>query len=741
MRKFFDAWQVAVLLLVLAAAGGGKASMAAVIWDGSDSDAWEDPNNWVGGSLPGNGQDANIGTTAAGGELIAVVDVTTDVSLGGTVTFGTVTVGVNNNTTSGTLNVKTGATLKTNTLNIGTGGGTTGVVHLDDAGLTGMSLVTIGSAAGGIGSITRAGTTPASEIISTTNLFVYGSGTYGAATGDVISTKVHARSGGTVDLSDQTLTVPTIQFGETSSSGALTRTTGNLSVSTLLDAVGSGTSISITAADVLGGTVKVRNDAALTLGADVTTPTVIAQSGATLDMNGNNIGSSGTPITLLAFEGSTSTLTRGGGTIHAETLEIDSGATFVPDTLGGGGDTANTLLFVQHGTLSMGTQDVTTPGELRLGQSGNPAVVSRTTGNIDVGTLRVQSATTTFDFITGDTVGGEVTVLAGSTVNQNFTPQLVVGGAMSVDGAETTYNMGAGADLEVGGTLTVGSGGDVTPRAVFNFGTASGTASVSSSANNQTLRVFDGGELRGWGVIDLSNGAGGGQITQNGRVVADGFGTAAAPLDLSSFNTVANNAENGVGQDNGWFAVDQGKLILPDLAITTANAGNFTWGDSINDDTPDMINSIYFHFEDGVDGGASNAGALSISLLATDHPNVEPLLDTPLAVWEIQPDENLAFATVDLAIRYDDLLAGLEGLVEADLKLLHFVGGEWIDVTDSVDDTNKIISAVGLTSFSQFAVAAGVTAPFVPEPSTLTLLGLGAAGLLRRRSRRRFARR
>ena len=128
----------------------------------------------------------------------------------------------------------------------------------------------------------------------------------------------------------------------------------------------------------------------------------------------------------------------------------------------------------------------------------------------------------------------------------------------------------------------------------------------------------------------------------------------------------------------------------------------------------------------------ASAGAIGGQLLAIDHPDVEDRLINPLAVWDFTAEDGLAFTIVDIQIRYDDLLASLEGIDENDLKLFHFVDDDWVDITTGIDTILKILSADGVSSFSQFAVATAV-APPIPEPSSLLLLGGLALGLVRRR--------
>lgn len=54
---------------------------------------------------------------------------------------------------------------------------------------------------------------------------------------------------------------------------------------------------------------------------------------------------------------------------------------------------------------------------------------------------------------------------------------------------------------------------------------------------------------------------------------------------------------------------------------------------------------------------------------------------------------------------------GSLGIVESDLKVYRDRGAYWDDVTTSVDTTNKLIAASGISSLSLFVVGSDVPAP------------------------------
>lgn len=291
----------------------------------------------------------------------------------------------------------------------------------------------------------------------------------------------------------------------------------------------------------------------------------------------------------------------------------------------------------------------------------------------------------------------------------------------------------SGAMIAVGGYGHIS--GDFT-YGTFNLGDAVGTGSMVEytieggsglGACLEVARSADnpyGGIFQGWGAVGLS-----GTLTNNGRVAAKGYGTDRT-LDLSSFSEVVNTTDAASGYKHGWFAEDHGKLALPSISVA-AGAGDYNWGESADDATIDLVNSARMSF-----AYVTAGGEFTIDLLASDRGDVPALPGVSfIGVWDFRPPEGFDFSTVDLTFRYDDVLAGELGIDEAALHLYHFAGGQWVDVTGSLDAANNWIYANGMTSFSLYAVG-GVP---VPEPSSLVLLSLSAMagaiwiGLHRRR--------
>ncbi|HUT32267.1 MAG TPA: PEP-CTERM sorting domain-containing protein [Planctomycetota bacterium] len=254
-------------------------------------------------------------------------------------------------------------------------------------------------------------------------------------------------------------------------------------------------------------------------------------------------------------------------------------------------------------------------------------------------------------------------------------------------------------------------------------------ARLSSAGDPADMFVAPTGRVEGYGVFDL-----GGELDSSGRVTADGDGSGQT-LDLSGFNGMANLTDNQVGQRNGWYAVNGGRLKLLPLVVPVD--GTYNWGEAPDDPQIDLVNSMSITFN-----GVTAGGQVDISLLAPNHTDLPPgTAGIILGVWSVEPAVGLSFESADITIRYDDIMAGYLGLLagfgEADLDVFEAVHTQqWSEVTTGVDTTNKLIHADGVGS-SFFAVGWGIhtESSQIPEPGTVTLLALGALAVLRRRRR------
>jgi len=221
------------------------------------------------------------------------------------------------------------------------------------------------------------------------------------------------------------------------------------------------------------------------------------------------------------------------------------------------------------------------------------------------------------------------------------------------------------------------------------------------------------GIIRGTGTITLSQRARpgnpgetrAGHMRNNGRVEAVGgllaittFGPGGL-LDDNDWPVRMND-----GNYAGWYASDGGELSLEALAWAGRRVN---WGEPSTDSTVNLINSL------GLFNGSNPAGRLEGSLLAVDNTSVHPGLRNPVGVWNLS---GATFTSADLEIRFDAQAASRLRVAEPDLKLFQFVDARWVDLGAAVNRGRDIITARGITSLSQFAVAEGAVAPLPPLP-------------------------
>ena len=323
---------------------------------------------------------------------------------------------------------------------------------------------------------------------------------------------------------------------------------------------------------------------------------------------------------------------------------------------------------------------------------------------------------------------------AGKTGTMNITGGLAVAPqGMRLGHTEGGNAGGAGIVNQEGGQLNISGSPskpglvighpDATQESVFTFKTG-------TQGGKFTLETRQTGTFRGYGTFT------GGKtkiwIDNSGRIEANGFGEE-RDLDLTAFRDtyhegygeIQNLTDNPTDGNNGYFATDGGRLILP--SYTGANASNgaaFNWGEPQDDTSIDLINSARVEFTD-----FSGDHALIGQLLAPGRSDVTGSSLNLMSVHDLSltnPDG--AFTDYDLTIRYDH--TGLEEGQESLLRLYHFTNGEWLDVTSNLDTTNKLITAEGLTEFSQFGIGA------VPEPTTTVMFFAVLLGLLGIRRRR-----
>jgi len=270
-------------------------------------------------------------------------------------------------------------------------------------------------------------------------------------------------------------------------------------------------------------------------------------------------------------------------------------------------------------------------------------------------------------------------------------------------------------------TMTVGGAGsgnlNIAGNTISNPGTNGALVVRSNSAGS--------GTVGGYGTISA-----GGDLTMNGMMIADGGGTGDQALNLSAINGTANNGiifntiENTT--TNGWYAQDQGMLILPTLS-SAAGAGTQNWGESAFsiDADIDLVNSAQLTY-----GASHTAGNLRIDLMSGDRTEFANVPTGALpVVWDLDYS-GTTFALTDFRVRYDAVAAGAG---ESALTFYYSSDGStWLLLTTVVDTTNNWATTSGVSLGEGYYMLA------VPEPSSaLLMLGAGLFVAVCGRSRRR----
>ena len=484
-------------------------------------------------------------------------------------------------------------------------------------------------------------------------------------------------------------------------------TLGNNSTYTL-----SGGSLNVTGTIGGGsGTKLTLNGGALTAGGDVTVMHLVVgddksgyytQAGHTWAVGGN--------MTLGEKTGGYGSYALSAGTLNVTgTLAIGGGGTGRFDWQGGTLTTGG-VDFGTGSSLALGfgvSMDSLANGSL-FGSPAAPGHLERVSLELGRGASTQLSANLAVrDVKLGVGFGtADYSIKGGSLTVQ----RLEVG---SIGMVQTKFTQTGGV-VTVANDLVVGNMPGTSGTYQLQGGTLGGTGGLS-------VRPFGGqgnSTFTGYGTVALS-----GTLTNNGRVVANGFGQSRS-LDLSQTVGVVNSYENLPGERHGWGAENGGRLILPTILIDSAGA-SVNWGESpvaSGEFAIDLVNSAQFTFQ-----GLAASGGLTGSLLAADNINVPALPDgyQIIGVWNF--DLTTTFDSARVMFRYDDILAAQMGIIdENQLDVLHYENGVWQVVTGMRDVANNWIGTNDLTSLSPFAV--GV----IPEPRCLMLLALTSLALLRR---------
>ena len=407
---------------------------------------------------------------------------------------------------------------------------------------------------------------------------------------------------------------------------------------------------------------------------------------------------------------------RAGTSVQTNVLMIGSNSTNNHYRLEGGQLDVTTNVTVGDDSSAAGRMDIV---------DGFLTTVDMTVGHYGSGVMNQQGGTVTlagnlnvgrYGTGTVNQTGGTATLAGNLYLGGNVGSLLLDGGAAFSaveqyvgDGGTGTFSHAGGTNT-VSGMLCLARVSESTGTYLLGDATATGTLREDSVGAGVDLTVRDSAatsasaEFRGWGNVLMT-----GQLRNNGRVVADGYGTNRG-LNLANFTSIANDDSLGVtqadGTQAGWYAVNHGRLMLPDVVLTTGDQTH-NWGEEPSDTTLDLVNSVRVAL-----ANVTGTGAVSIDLLAVDHGAVPSVaLGTLMSVWDFSIDSTAGFDYADLVIRYDDMAAATLGISEADLGIFYYTGSGWIDVTSGIDTTNQWLMSDSLSSFSLVAVGVSLAIP------------------------------
>jgi hypothetical protein len=264
-------------------------------------------------------------------------------------------------------------------------------------------------------------------------------------------------------------------------------------------------------------------------------------------------------------------------------------------------------------------------------------------------------------------------------------------GVFNMDGGTITFQDFATAtnptDLIVGNS-------DLAKEATFNLGDANTTGTLIGPYTNITV-TSNVGVFNGWGTVAF-----GGTLSNAGVIDANGYGID-RDLDMASMSSVVCPTENAVGSANGWYAKNNGRLVLPSIAIS-AGVNTYNWGEAADDTDIDMINGARITFN------SSAAGILTGNLLCDGRSDLPVSPYRVIGAWNFQ--NTASVSNVSIVIRYDDMLSAQLGTTETDLKIYQYQTDHWVDITTSIDTTKKQISG-STSSLGIFVVGAEIITP------------------------------
>jgi hypothetical protein len=279
------------------------------------------------------------------------------------------------------------------------------------------------------------------------------------------------------------------------------------------------------------------------------------------------------------------------------------------------------------------------------------------------------------------------------------------------------YTMNAGV-LNVSYNISLGV--NASGRGVFYLGNANTTGTINGVGGlwcRDSNTPADGvGVFQGWGNVNLT-----GALHNNDKVIADGVGKAEdRDLNMSSFSSVVQDETYTLKEGEGWYAINRGRLILPSIAVA-AGTSTRSWGETVDDTTIDLVNSVLMSFTD------VNGGNVVGKLMARDRSDVGLGTKKIIGVWDFSASTvDFGSGTATLTFKYDAAQAAELEIAEADLKLFAVNNGAIQELPFTIDTTSHMITLSNVTSLGTYAIGIDALLP-IPEPEPEMVIPGGPA--------------